>query len=460
MRVFNQQNRLAVLLGLTTLTLVSFEAKAVPSFSRQTGMACTSCHTQAFGPGLNPMGRDFKLKGYTMSNAGKDINSKLPPISGMVVGSFTNTNKNDPDLRNATDERGRPLHLSGNNNGTFDQASLFYAGKVWSKIGAFMQLTFDGVNNQLMMDNADIRAADQIDIGDYEVTYGVSLNNSPTVQDLWNTTPVWSFPYSSSPIARVPGAAPMMEGGLGQRVGGGTAYAMINNLLYLEAGAYASFSQGMQRGMGIMNSTAQPLIDGGAPYWRVALQHEKAGHYFSLGTFGMQANVFPERDKSFGRDTITDLGVDANYQYLANPEHIFEFKTSYIREDQKNRSSQNLGLTENNKNHLNSFRTNASYTWNQTVTLGFGYNKLTGSVDPLLYAANTAARPNSEYFTTELAYVPFGKTAGGYSSWTNLRFALQYTGYTKFNGSSNNYDGTFRDAGHNNTLLLNGWLMF
>ena len=260
----------------------------------------------------------------------------------------------------------------------------------------------------------------------------------------------------------------MIEGSLGQRVGGATAYMMFDKWLYAEAGAYASFSPSMQLGMGLTNANAQPQISGGAPYWRVTLQHDMSGHYFSLGTFGMQANVYPERDRSFGTDTITDLGMDANYQYLADPKHIFEFKSSYIREDQKSNASQNLGLTQYNNNHLYSLHSNASYTFDQTYTLSLGYLRNTGSADPLLYASNTTFKPNSEAFTAELDYVPFGKTNDKYSSWTNLRFALQYTGYTKFDGGYSNYTSDYlgdgsnisRSPQHNNTLFLNGWLMF
>jgi len=68
--------------------IINQNAEAVPSFSRQTGAACSQCHTQSFGPNLTPFGRDFKLGGYTLGN-----NSKLPPISAMVEGSFTHTDK-------------------------------------------------------------------------------------------------------------------------------------------------------------------------------------------------------------------------------------------------------------------------------------------------------------------------------------------------------------------------------
>lgn len=44
------------------------DAQAVPSFARQTGMACVSCHSGSF-PGLNAFGRAFLTSGYTMRGA-------------------------------------------------------------------------------------------------------------------------------------------------------------------------------------------------------------------------------------------------------------------------------------------------------------------------------------------------------------------------------------------------------
>src|SRR6516225_5731653 len=38
-------------------------AQALPSFARQTGQPCGTCHTSF--PGLTPFGRRFKLLGYT-----------------------------------------------------------------------------------------------------------------------------------------------------------------------------------------------------------------------------------------------------------------------------------------------------------------------------------------------------------------------------------------------------------
>jgi chromate transport protein ChrA len=43
--------------------------------------------------------------------------------------------------------------------------------------------------------------------------------------------------------------------------------------------------------------------------------------------------------------------------------------------------------------------------------------------------------------------------------WLNTRLTAQYVVYSKFNGSSSNYDGSGRNASDNNTLFLLAWLV-
>ena len=71
------------------LTLIAVDnAYAVPSFARQTGLDCMACHT-AF-PELTQMGRDFKLRGYTMGGG----ETKMPlPLAAMVMADATNIAK-------------------------------------------------------------------------------------------------------------------------------------------------------------------------------------------------------------------------------------------------------------------------------------------------------------------------------------------------------------------------------
>src|SRR5712692_4479907 len=79
---------------------------AVPSFARQTGMACAACHTVF--PELTPFGREFKLNGYVLDNikqvTGIDVSDRqtlalnsIPPLSVMLQISYTHTKAALPD---------------------------------------------------------------------------------------------------------------------------------------------------------------------------------------------------------------------------------------------------------------------------------------------------------------------------------------------------------------------------
>ena len=436
---------------LACCLLVLGQAQAIPSFARQTGQPCSSCHVQSFGQTLTPYGRAFKLGGYTDGDA-----SSLIPISIMAIGSFTHTDKRQPGGA-APDAA---PDFDANDNFSFDEGSVFYGGRIWSKLGTFTQITYSGIEDAVAWDNVDIRLANQFDIMNQDIVAGVSFNNSPTVQDVWNTTPVWGFPYTSSELAPSPSASTLIEDGLAQQVGGATAYAMINDHLYLEAGAYATLSADLQRAFGV-DPSENNQIDGGAPYWRVVLQNDFDGHYFALGTFGLRANVFPGRERSAGTDHYTDLGADFTYQYLADDRNIFELKTAYIRENKRLSATQALGDADNADNHLYTFRTTATYTYARTYAFNFGYFNSSGSRDYTLYGEDSInGKPDSEGFISEIDFTPFGKQDSTLFPWLNLRFAVQYVAYTKFNGAKRNYDEDGRDASDNNTLFLNGWLIF
>ena len=53
-------------LAVALCVAVATRSWAVPSFARQTGMACAACHTVF--PELTPFGREFKLNGYVLDN--------------------------------------------------------------------------------------------------------------------------------------------------------------------------------------------------------------------------------------------------------------------------------------------------------------------------------------------------------------------------------------------------------
>ncbi len=427
-------------------------ARAVPSFARQMGVDCSQCHTQAFGPALTPFGQKFKMYGYVWSKP----DAPLLPLAGMIEGpSYTWTKKGQ--------QAGATKNFSANDNIQLDQLSGFYGGKILDKLGAFGQVTYDGVAEQTHWDNLDMRFASDATLGDTRLVYGITVNNNPTVQDLWNSTPAWGFPYASSPVAPTPAASPLIAN-VAQQVLGVTTYAMWNELLYTEAGAYRSLSNSTLNRLGASNLGAFE-IDSLAPYWRLALQHDWSGQLFSIGTYGLYARGNPSWDSSGGDDYYTDLGFDATYQYIGSQDHIFGLDTTYIHENQNLSASHKLGNAEHSNDNLNTFNANIYYTYHQTYKGTLGYFNTTGSQDTGLYQPGSVSgsangKPNSNGWIMELDYTPFGKPGSWLAPWANARFSLQYVIYNKFNGRNSNYDGSGRNADDNDTLYLLAWFLF
>ena len=76
--------------------------------------------------------------------------------------------------------------------------TVYYGGRIYDKLGAFIQGTYDGADNSLMLDMTDIRYANSTSLFGKNLVYGASVNNSPTLQDVWNSTPSFSFPFAVS----------------------------------------------------------------------------------------------------------------------------------------------------------------------------------------------------------------------------------------------------------------------
>ena len=92
------------------------------------------------------------------------------------------------------DPRAAGPHDDTNNNTNLQEASLFLAGKLSDHIGSFSQVTYSDISRKLALDNVDVRYANNATLWGSSVNWGVSVNNNPTLQDLWNSTPAWRFP--------------------------------------------------------------------------------------------------------------------------------------------------------------------------------------------------------------------------------------------------------------------------
>src|SRR5712692_11251375 len=279
--------RLRVFLAITAISVLGFNtsAHAVPSFARQTGLACAACHTNY--PELTQFGRVFKLNGYTLTGikqiqaepttgaVGLKIN-EIPPLSAMLQISATAMKKQDPASQNGS-------------VGFPQAASLFFAGEIAEHLGTFMQVTYTQDAGKFNWDNTDVRYANQAG----GTVWGVTLNNNPTVQDVWNTTPAWGFPYSASSVA--PGAITSTKidsgaGGFGQSVGGLGVYMWLDDHFYAEITDYTSAIRG---GAHPIDSTQSNVVSGSAPYWRLAYEQRWDRNSLSVGAFGLNASLHP-----------------------------------------------------------------------------------------------------------------------------------------------------------------------
>ena len=426
--------RLIAAIGTAAALLWPLAAEAVPSFARQTGQPCAQCHVGAFGPQLTEFGREFKLNGYVWNDGKSHV-----PLAGMLQASLTHTSADQPG--------GAAPGFAPNNNPAIDQASIFYRGQIFDSAGAFVQVTYDGIAKQLTWDNLDVRYAQTGNLFDKPVILGVTVNNSPTVSDPWNSVPAWGFPFAASSLAPTPAAATLVDGGLAQVVLGAGGYTLWNDLVYAEVDLYKGLGRDVRNALGVVPVSGSNSYGGVLPYWRVALEHAFGEHFLELGTFGVASDVFVGGEDNIGRsDHITDVALDATYNYTGSPDHIVTGYVTYIHENQKLDESSIL-LDANRNDTLDTFRVNGSYSYQNTYTLSAQYFQTTGTSDAALYGGS----PNSNGWNWEIAYVPSGKLGSWFPTWFNARLSLQYTAYGEF-------DGTSAHASDNNTLYLLLWL--
>jgi hypothetical protein len=470
--------RVTGMVGTVAVLLLTFAtvdpATAVPSYARQTGQECIACHVSF--PELTPYGRYFKLTGYTIGKpalTSQGVN--YVPLAVMAQASVTNTRNNhatDPETGETTEVTQR------NNKFVFSGASLFLAAKVNDYVGGFIQWSYDNLattadgtlGGHSALDNTDIRV-----VGTYsgpgaaepDLIYGATLHNNPTVQDVWNSTPAFGFPFTSAPLANTPAAATLIDGGLAQQVAGMGGYVFWKKTLYGEVSFYrtadGAFSI-LRQGQDIHTDGGVAALKGYNPYWRVAYSHDWGANSVMVGTYGLIADRYPSNfDTSTPTDRFRDIAVDAQYQYITDP-HTFTAQATYIHEKQSYNASfpvtedtgAGIGAGPTPANPTDTLRTvkaKATYYRERKYGGSLGYFSTTGTADAGLYGADAdgnARKPDSSGYIIELDYLPI----------QNVRMMLQYTGYNKFNGSSTNYDGNGRNARDNNTLFFNIWAAF
>ena len=504
-----KKKRLIVALAAVGGMALSSSAWALPSFARQTGWSCAACHTSY--PQLTPMGRMFKLLGFTTTNLQRQqklqakfgnsvglLISRVSQFSIFLQASATNVGGGQAVFG------GTNAGASPNNNVQFpQQVSLFYAGEVTPHIGSFLHLTYSGGGSGtggggFNFDDSSIVWTHPWKLGTNNLLVtGVDVNNTPTAMDLWNTTPDWQAPFFSSDYSswgHVP--MPFIEGsaGAGYPLAGLGVYGADifgpnrANWLYADADVYTN-GQGIQTnpvgGFAAFNTGPAGRLSGAAPYIRLAYQHDWGDWNWEVGAFGMWSSVYdasipngntvldvngnpvfissgPNSNYSGGPiDTFDDYDFDTQLQWLdTNDNNNVTVRAAWVNEQQHFGGVGGVlpagAISANSTSpsgNLNFFNINATYWYHDHYGIQGGYRNVWGSANPGLYGTTytNSGSPDTSNEWIEASYLP----------WWNTRFSLRYVVYNKFNGvgsaSSNNLG---YGASAYNTLELLAWISY
>lgn len=452
------QSSLACLWALVIGFMLPATSHAVPSYARQTGSDCVSCHIGGFGPQLTPYGMRFKIDGYIDSD--ESDKSKVP-LSAMLVGNLTRTSK-------AAADGDKVNGFKANNNAVFQEASLFLAGRLAERVGSFTQITYSGVDKKASLDQLDIRHTKSVNLNGQDATVGLSLNNNPTLTDPVNTLAQWRFPYISSDFGYSPAdmTVPLVER-LGGSVIGLNAYTFLKNGVYAEYGLYKAPSASTLKRLGNDDSGT---VKGLANYMRLAYLSDQKRSNWSVGLVYFGADMHPLDGDGMRTSGVTDnykdFGVDGSYQFLGNRDHIFTLTSSYIHE------RRNLGYTygvategDQAKTSANQFRLASSYHYMQHygAALGWFNNKATADSSYAGFLGNTSGslnnRADTSGYTLQVDWTPWGQETSWLAPHANVKLGMQYTGYRKYLGGGSYIDGSGnqRNAKDNNTLMFFIW---
>jgi hypothetical protein len=482
------RNIAAAIVMFLAAAFASQDAGALPLFARQTGQECIACHLSF--PELTNYGRMFKLTGYSI---GERTNL---PVSMMGIASVSKIADKGTGAGNDPGQYPKDGKLA------LESGSIFYGGKITDHLGLFGQWTYNNLNSNIdpvtnkvsfnghsSVDNTDLRYSNRFDFKGKDVIYGFTLNNNPTAQDVFNTTPAFGFPFQTSKTAagwnvnqggggiNVPPVATQLES-MGQQVVGLGAYTYINRHFYGELAGYRTANQMFSAFRAGTSRANDVSVKGSNPYWRFAYTHDWGANSVAVGTYGMISRVNTDNtDPSSPVDRFRDIGFDMQYQHISDP-HSFSTQLNWIREKQDWDPATHIGPAsttggdrDNPTSYLNTFKAKATYYYQRKYGVTASYFASNTSADCLQYAnagvtcaanggtpgtgANFTDKNDTRGYIYELNYLPM----------QNVRIALQYTTFTKLQGMSSGYalgpDGvTPRNPKDNNLLYLYTWFAF
>ena len=202
--------------------VVTETARAMPSFSRQTGFSCATCHT--IPPRLNAYGRVFKIRGYTEGKA----------IGSIPMGEDETVLKYNPVAVRLfavpySKKKGEDREVIFP-----DEFVVSFAGRVSENIGAFVSFASE--------------EGEAFEPEMVKVAFTKSFGNTIVGIVGGKTSPTGTDPFESLNLySRITRAKTPIWGSVSKasisdlwdlKDYGASAYAYVSNILYLNAGVY------------------------------------------------------------------------------------------------------------------------------------------------------------------------------------------------------------------------------
>jgi hypothetical protein len=300
-----------VAFAMVGVVITPNESAAVPSFARQTGNSCLSCHFQHI-PKLSAMGRAFKLGGYTDTTVDliEDDNLSIPanmPLSFISKIRYqVTTAKNESKPEKKGTERGE-WQIP-------DEGAIFMGGRVGANVGYLMEWPGSWAAGKVVFKK---------DVGDNTlgvVVYSTEGGGPAFGQELFST----GF-YAASRSFEEHDVVPSFQNGVtGGAAQGLTFYAGGANF-FAAAGLFAPVFEAADGALDL------------SIYYRLALTGEVAGGDAEIGIIGMSgetkcvecAEIGPNADESLQTFKTESFGVDADWQGELENGMTLELQATY-----------------------------------------------------------------------------------------------------------------------------------
>jgi hypothetical protein len=212
------------------------------------------------------------------------------------------------------------------------------------------------------------------------------------------------------------------------------------------------------------------FLEGSNPYYRLAYTTDWGPSNLMVGTFGLTAKIEDAIGAGVGTK-YEDTGFDAQYQYISDPD-VISAQFRYVQE----KISTDAGAAgfSNASNTLNSLYLKGMYVYKAKYGVGLSYQDISGSTDATAYPGTAAdvapifVDSNGNVLSSNANMISAGNSPDTavwipsifWQPLQNLRVTLYQTLFTKFMGTTDNYDGFGRKASDNNTTYLYLWMDF